>query len=257
MYLFIGKLLDQPLYEPKAALLDSLREIGTRIGPQVNPDTGDLEFVRSPILASAQATVPGLRMEDGSVQYDLRITMENIDNDIKNTYLRGSNIVSPELQEQMAMVGTDQKVEGREKPTLHYVANENYGGDQTYSVILKDGYGKPNLINESYSYDFKRTEAYGDNFAASSYTEALTQLNTDRAKQFWSAYGAMDPALLQSTFDRLEKNRNDRSINGLVTAYNKVSSLLGGTAMSIDPLNEQEVDDFFYMIERITSLGWR
>lgn len=255
--LFIGKLLDQPLYEPKAALLDSLREIGTRIGPQVNPDTGDLEFVRSPILASAQATVPGLRMEDGSVQYDLRITMENIDNDIKNTYLRGSNIVSPELQEQMAMVGTDQKVEGREKPTLHYVANENYGGDQTYSVILKDGYGKPNLINESYSYDFKRTEAYGDNFAASSYTEALTQLNTDRAKQFWSAYGAMDPALLQSTFDRLEKNRNDRSINGLVTAYNKVSSLLGGTAMSIDPLNEQEVDDFFYMIERITSLGWR
>ena len=196
-------------------------------------------------------------MDDGSIQYDLRISTENIDNDIKNTYLRGSNIVSPELQKQMAMIGTDQKVEGREKPTLHYIANENYGGDQTYSVILKDAYGKPHLIDESYTYDFKRTEAYGDGFAVSSYTEALTQLNTDRAKQFWSAYGAMDPALLQSTFDRLEKNRNDRSINGLITAYNKVASFLGGTARSIDPFNEQEVDDFFYMIDRITSLGWR
>jgi len=255
---FMGKLMRFPQMDPKAAMYDTLREVGTRVGPEIDAFSGDLQFVTDPILKYAQSTVPGLTMADGSVKYDLSLTKEDIDSDIKDKYLNIPSIGNPFLQKQMASVGSGVLVDGRlPTPTLHYMANENYGGRPSYTVVLKDSYGRAHVINEAYSYDFRQTAAFGDGLATSSYTEALSQLNTDRAKQFWSARGLMDQSLLNSTFRALERNRNDRSIGVLINAYNKVTGLIGGQPMSEDPLTKEEVDDFFYMIDRVTTLGWR
>jgi len=63
----------------------------------------------------------------------------------------------------------------------------------------------------------------------------------------------MDQSLLQSGFDSLERTRSDRSFSGLMNIFNNTFRSDIGDEL----LTAEEKDEFFYMLDRITSLGWR
>lgn len=245
--LFIGKMLKYPQYVPAEAMRDTIREIGTRVGPQVNAYTGGLEFVTNPILPNAQATVGNAGVTLG---------MDDINRDIKDIFLRTPGLTDPTIAEQIARVDEAPMIGGGiitmdpdrlTNPVLFYVPNESYGATQSYTVLLKTTAGKVIPLLEDYSYDFKRSQAYD------SFLESVDTLRSDRMKNFWSAYGLMDQSLLQSGFDSIERTRSDRSFDGLFNLYNSTFRADIGQ----DPITPQEKDEFFYMLERITSLGWR
>lgn len=244
--LFIGKMLKYPQYVPAEAMRDTIREIGTRVGPQVNAYTGDLEFVTNPILPNAQATVGNAGITLG---------MDDINRDIKDMFLKTPGIINPKIAEQIARVDEAPMVGGGllggpsrlGNPSLFYVPNENYGATQSYTVLLKTTSGKVIPLLEDYSYDFKRSEAYD------SFLKSVDTLKSDRMKNFWSAYGLMDQSLLQSGFDSIESTRSDRSFDALFNLYNSTFRADIGQ----DPISPEEKDEFFYMLDRITSLGWR
>ena len=48
----------------------------------------------------------------------------------------------------------DFRANERETPTMHFVANETFGAEQTYSVYMRDGYGRGTLLLDNYRYDF-------------------------------------------------------------------------------------------------------
>lgn len=241
--IFLGKMLKYPMYNPVEAMRDTIREIGTRVGAQQNAYTGELEFVTNPILPRAQSTVGNAGITLG---------MDDIDRDVKDLFLGNPGMIDPKIAEQLARVGEAPKI-GTGDPTrilntaLHYLPNENYGGPQTYTVVLRTTAGKAIPLLENYSYDFKRSEGY------QSFLQSVDSLKSDRMKNFWSAYGLMDQGLLQSGFDSLERTRDDRSFDSLINLYN--STFRGN--LGDDPITPEEKDEFFYMIDRITTLGWR
>tara|TARA_R100000479_G_scaffold103527_1_gene51678 strand:- start:288 stop:1112 length:825 start_codon:yes stop_codon:yes gene_type:complete len=244
--LFIGKMLKYPQYVPAEAMRDTIRQIGTRVGPQVNAYTGGLEFVTNPILPNAQATVGNA---------GVTLSMDNINRDIKDMFLKTPGLIDPKIAEQIARVDEAPMVGGGllggpsrlGNPSLFYVPNENYGATQSYTVLLKTTSGKVIPLLEDYSYDFKRSEAYD------SFLKSVDALQSDRMKNFWSAYGLMDQSLLQSGFDSIERTRSDRSFDALFNLYNNTFRADIGQ----DPISPEEKDEFFYMLDRITSLGWR
>ena len=242
--LFLGKMLKYPQYDPVKAMRDTIREIGTRVGAQQNAYTGELEFVTNPILPRAQATTGNAGVTLG---------MNDINQDIKDIFSSTPGLIAPNILEQLMRVDEAPRVSDIGFPdkymdtALHYVPNEVYGGTQTYKVILRTSYGQAIPLLDNYSFDFKRTQGY------ESFLSAVDTLKSDRLKNFWSAYGAMDQSLLQSGFDSLERTRSDRSFSSLLNIFNSTFRANIGD----DPLSGEEKDEFFYMIDRITSLGWR
>lgn len=246
-------LMKYPQAEPVQTMRDVLGQIGKRMGVQENPETGALEFVQDPILKQAQATVG---------QAGITLIPADIDNHIKDIFL----IDNPDLlkgmgsrvREELALVGTPSGIVpgGRPAPTLHYIANENYGATPSYTVVMKDSYGKLHTLSDQYTYDFKQTKAFGINLGQSAYSQALTALETDRAKKFWSAVGIMDQSILNSTFRRIESGRKDVSLQGLVDLYNTVFGGYRMNYMDEKPLTEQETKEFLGMIDIWRQIGW-
>lgn len=242
--IFLGKVLGYKQYDPVKAMRDTLRDIGKRVGAQQNAYTGGLEFVTNPILPRAQATTGNAGATLG---------MNNINQDIKDIFSNSPGLIAPNILEQLMRVDEAPRVSDIGFPdkymdtALHYVPNEVYGGTQTYKVILRTSYGQAIPLLDNYSFDFKRTEGY------KSFLSAVETLKSDRLKNFWSAYGAMDQSLLQSGFDSLERNRSDRSFSSLLNIFNSTFRADIGD----EALTKEEKDEFFYMIDRITSLGWR
>lgn len=242
--IFLGKVLKYQQYDPVKAMRDTIRDIGKRVGAQQNAYTGGLEFVTNPILPRAQATTGNAGITLG---------MNDINQDIKDIFSSTPGLIAPNILEQLMRVDEAPRVSDLGFPdkymdtALHYVPNEVYGGTQTYKVILRTSYGQAIPLLDNYSFDFKRTQGY------ESFLSAVDTLKSDRLKNFWSAYGAMDQSLLQSGFDSLERTRSDRSFSSLLNIFNSTFRANIGD----EPLTGEEKDEFFYMIERITSLGWR
>lgn len=247
--MFNNTMMKHPMAVPTEVVRDVLGQIGKRVGFQKNPDTGELELRKDPILRVAQATT-------GNTGITLKL--EDIDNDIKDKIFANPELFKeiPRLREELANVGKDMVAGGRPGPTLHYLANETYGGEPTYAVVLKDSYGKVHELFPAYSFNFKNTKAFGDGDSQSAYNQALSSLTSERSKRVWSAIGVMDQTMINSVFRQVERRRNDRSLNGLIGIYNQT---FGGYKMNyLDdaPLTETEVNEFMDMIDLWRQLGW-
>ena len=273
--IFYDKISGAIAYEPVAAMQDTIRQIGRRIGVQKNAYTGELEFVQDPILKLAQATVPVVKDTPVVV-----LGQSNIEFDVRDRIINSfPDALSADQAKLKNMLESLNSAAMEDKTTMHFYANDNYGGNTTYSVYLRDAYGKMNLLSDTYTYDFKSSTAYKE-----TYLEVEKELKTDKAKQFWSLEGLMDKSLVQSTFEAKERARNDNSLNGIVNAWNSFNdatafSLRSGVSgtvtaketggyfgraeegdtevWSVDTLTQEEKNDFFYLIDRMTTLGWR
>lgn len=250
--LFVAKMLGPGNYTPAEAIRDTIREVGTRLTPQYNPSTDKLEFVSNSIIKEAQSTVGAT---------GIILDMNDINRDIKDKFLAEGNPygMSDYIIDELKKIN----VEGRlyvdqrnlEGPSLQYIANEVYGGKQTYTVILNTGDGKVEELLPAYRFDFAQTQGY------ESFQQAVETLKSDRMKAFWGKFPFLDPNLVQPTFDALEKTRDDRSLNTLFEVYDKyIAGSRSNQLLStdpIEPLNRDEIKEFYYMLERISTLGWR
>ena len=154
----------------------------------------------------------------------------------------------------LGLVGSDSQLA---KSHLHYRANDNFGGPQTYTVTMVDRDGRPFIISDSYSYDFKHSSKNEN------YKKAVNGLSTNRMKNFWSLGGLLDRQILQGSFDAYERTQNDRS---LVPIINGIKNILYNTSPGAppefieqfgSPLTKKETDEFMYMLESFYGLGWK
>ena len=208
-------------------------------------------MIKDPILKHAQSTVPINKINGKPVA---SINMSTITNEVRDRFLDENSFISSELKKSLLDMGSgtiDFRANERETPTMHFVANETFGAEQTYSVYMRDGYGRGTLLLDNYRYDFKNSKAYKE-----SYLPTINALNTEKAKQVWSMWGLLDPALVQASFDSFEKTRNDKSLIPLINAYNKLRSNIGSP--SDDSLiTTEERNDFFKILDTVTSLGFK
>lgn len=256
--LFFNHMLKAKDARPETVMRDVIRRIGTRVGVEQNPETGRLEFVQNPIVKQAQGTVPAVQFGAPGVvgRPVVQLSRDDINRDVVDRFLNGNVLLSQDLITNLQNIGTGkgQIIDGQfiGGSSLHYYPNEYFGGGkQTYSVFLKDGFGKMTPLLNDYSYDFKQSQAY------ESFKQAASELETDRAKKIWGVWGLLDQSLVQSGFDSIERNRHDESLLPLVNAYNKFATTLGIPMMSDEPLTKQEIADFGRAIDRITSFGYR
>ena len=250
--MFVAKMLGPGDYTPAEAVRDTLREIGTRLTPQYNPSNDKLELVSNSIIRDAQSTVGAT---------GIVLDMNDVNRDIKNKFLADGNPYNiPEsMIEELEKIDVAGRLYVNARimtgPVLMYVPNEVYGGKQTYSVHIRTSAGKMEELLPAYRYDFQQTIGY------ESFQQAVDTLKSDKMKAFWGKFPFLDPNLVQPTFDALEKTRDDRTLNGLFSAYDKyIAGSRSNQLLStdpIEPLNRDEIQEFYYMLERISSLGWR
>jgi len=252
--LYYSRLIESRGVGDKTEIMrDVMITMGKRFGYEQNPDTGKINLVERPILTYAQATVPVTKF-GSDTKPNIQLSQENIDNDVVNKALATSQFMSPEMAEGLRQVGN--KGNGYESH-LHYRANDNYGGPQTYTVTMVDHYGRPFVISDSYSYDFNHSSQN------ESYQKAVNALKTDKMKQIWSMMGLMDRNILQSSFESFERTKNDRSLTPIINGIQDIIYNTSPTAPPEfiqqfgEPLTDDERAEFFYMIENFFSLGWR
>jgi len=72
-------------------------------------------------------------------------------------------------------------------------------------------------------------------------------------------YGLMDKGLVQSTFEAMERSRTDSSLDGLINAWNAFSRVTNPSEnpWSVGTISQEEKEEFFYIVDRLTTLGWR
>lgn len=255
MNIFYDKVSSVSAGTPVTHMQDTIRQLGKRLGVQKNPSTGQLEFVKHPILKLAQSTVP-----TAAGQPVVSLSYKDIQNDVRdrivNSFEERFDLLNPptKSQEYMYQMLRDVGIEKLDGTTMHFQANESFGGEPSYSVYVQDKYGRAHLVSNSYTYDFKDSKAYKE-----TYKEVISELKTDKAKQFWSMYGLMDKGLVQSTFEAMERNRTDSSLDGLVNAWNAFSRVTNPSAnpWSASQISQEEKEEFFYIVDRLTTLGWR
>ena len=257
--LFFNHMLKAKDARPETIMRDVIRRIGTRVGVETNPETGRLEFVQNPIVKQAQATVPAVQFgAPGAVGRPVvQLSRDDINRDVVDRLLGSNALLNQDLIENLQNIGTGLlQDKGYRKlvsaSTLFYYPNEYYGGGkQTYSVFLKDGFGKMTPLINDYSYDFKQSRGY------ESFQKAASELETDRAKKIWSVWGLLDQSLVQNGFERIEDGRSDMSLLPLVNAYNTFAETLGIPRMSDEPLTKDEIAEFNEMITRVTTFGYK
>ena len=69
------------------------------------------------------------------------INMNTITNDVRDLFLNENSAISSELRKSLMDMGSgtiDFRANERETPTMHFVANETFGAEQTYSVYIRD-----------------------------------------------------------------------------------------------------------------------
>lgn len=255
--MFNNTMMRFPMAKPEEVVRDVLGQVGKRIGIEKNPDTGLPEFKQDPILRNAQATAGAS---------GINLTQEDIDNHVKDLIFIDNpdmfNAPNMRIREELALVGTPSGIVpgGRPAPTLHYLSNETYGGKPSYTVVLKDSYGKVHELFSSFSYDFKQTKAYGMDSGKSAFDQAVSSLESSKVKRFWSAVGIMDQTQINSTFREIERARNDKSLNGLANGLVKMYNYTFGGynlhKLDENPLTQQEVKEFVEMIDVWRQLGW-
>jgi hypothetical protein len=245
---------------PKQAMRQAMLKLGKRFGFQKNTVTGEIELIERPIMHYAQASVPTRRTLSGRKVPVAILTEPMVREDVVRKWLGSDTpnvprLADPELDKRVKAALDPENGYGSD---INFYANDNFGGKQTYKVVLTDHYENPTVLYEEYSFDWN-TSVHSKRFK-----QVLENIQTDRMKRFWSSYGLLDQSLINSGL----KGYNSRAIqaSGLQDIVSNLDYLRlltspGATPEFLDslgkPFTTQELEDFYYIFDQIGSLGYR
>ena len=239
----------------ESALLGAMQSLGKRFGWEEDKRTNQIYLVERPIIHYAQATVPGRRLNDGTIIPNVQINQEMIVQDVARKFLASGPegaFRNPTLDEAVRLA-LDPSNSGASNISFH--ANMGFGGEPTYTVIVTDQYDHATVIAKDYTYNF------GTSVQNEFYQKAMDSIQTSKIKEFWSAYGLFDQSLIQSVFENYNHNGNDMSLNPMIKAFNelRLSTSPGASPEFLkslgEPLKPEEVTDLIRLWNNIISWG--
>ena len=239
----------------ESALLGAMQSLGKRFGWEEDKRTNQIYLVERPIIHYAQATVPGRRLNDGTIIPNVQINQEMIVQDVARKFLASGPegaFRNPTLDEAVRLA-LDPSNSGASNISFH--ANMGFGGEPTYTVIVTDQYDHATVIAKDYTYNF------GTSVQNEFYQKAMDSIQTSKIKEFWSAYGLFDQSLIQGVFENYNHNGNDMSLNPIIKAFNelRLSTSPGASPEFLkslgEPLKPEEVTDLIRLWNSIISWG--
>ena len=204
---------------PVAILMSAMQSVGKRFGYEEDTATGQIYLVERPILHFAQATVPGRTLNDGTVLPSVQLDQSMIVEDVVKKYLTSGPegaLRNPRVDEAVRRA-LDENNLYKSDVTFH--PNTNFGGVQTYTVIVTDFNGQPTTIANNYSYDFN-TSVQNPYFE-----KVMETMKTSRVKEFYSVFGLMDTHRIQAAFENYHATGSDMSLFPLIQSLNEVRLL--------------------------------
>jgi len=205
--------------DPVAILMSAMQSVGKRFGYEEDTATGQIYLVERPILHFAQATVPGRTLNDGTVLPSVQLDQSMIVEDVVKKYLTSGPegaLRNPRVDEAVRRA-LDENNLYKSDVTFH--PNTNFGGVQTYTVIVTDFNGQPTTIANNYSYDFN-TSVQNPYFE-----KVMETMKTSRVKEFYSVFGLMDTHRIQAAFENYHATGSDMSLFPLIQSLNEVRLL--------------------------------
>lgn len=249
------------IYEHKLNLpaKDTMRSVfasfGTRYGFEKDPETGEVNYVRNPILRNAQATVPPIEKGKHRGRPIFEVNMSMIEQDFAYR-MNGvgesvPGLLPGEYQRDMRdlMLPEDNIYKARVRFVANEVAAE--GNIPTYSVYLTDRYGVTKLYSPSYSFQYATSHMSQD------YEKAVSHIKSNTVKNIMRIGNAFDPLLIQAQVNKYAASRNLNDLYPIIDFVNKITSATAGTGFDLSGyrLTDQDGDDFITMRELFYSLG--
>ena len=241
--------------DPVEIMRSAMQSIGKRFGYEEDTATGQIYLVERPILHFAQSTVPGRTLNDGTVIPSVQLDQSMIVEDVVKKYLQPS----PEGAFRNATVDEAVRRALDEnnlfKSDVSFHPNSNFGGVQTYTVIVTDHNGIPYTIANNYSYDFN-TSVQNPYFQ-----KVMDTMKSSKVKEFYSVFGLMDTHRIQAAFDNYHATGSDMSLFPLIQSFNEVRLLTspGASPEYIQSLGEpwkyEEIQELMRVWNNLIAWG--
>lgn len=249
------------IYEHKLNMpkKDTMRSVfadfGTRYGFEKDSETGDIFYVKNPIIRNAQSTIPPVEKGKFRGKPIFRVNMKMIEQDFI-TRMTGAANADPKLlpsqyqQDFRDVLAPDDNMHAAK---LTFVANEvaAEGNIPSYSVYLKDRFGVTKLYSKSYRFDYKTSTLSED------YERAHEAIRSQPVKRFMRIANAFDPMLVQQQMNKYAASRDSNDLTPLFDLVNGITSVTSGTAFDISDfrLDDEDGADLMNFFQYYTSLG--
>lgn len=240
---------------PVEIMRSAMQSIGKRFGYEEDTATGQIYLVERPILHFAQATVPGRTLNDGTVIPSVQLSQSMIVEDVVKKYLQSGpeGALRNEVVDEAVRMALDPNNLNASDVTFH--PNSNFGGVQTYTVIVTDHNGIPYTIANNYSYDFN-TSIQNPYFQ-----KVMDTMKSSKVKEFYSVFGLMDTHRIQAAFENYHQTGSDMSLFPLIQSLNEVRLLTspGASPEYIKSLGEpwkyEEVQELMRVWNNLIAWG--
>lgn len=267
------------------AMLETFQVIGKRFGFEATSDGTGIRFVRTPVLAAFQATIP-LRTDMTAVERGLNKFGYGPDIDESGSIINPDDPVVTANQRMVEVVWRDswlarnqglvntteyQEVTEIGDPVflgleaggrqiagsrLSFHANDNFGStnQQTYQVVMTNAQGQSRVMEQAWKPTWTQSKAQ------SALMKVQNEMRTSRIKKLANVGGFFTGAILQGAFENRMEAESDFVFKRLFEAGQEIYFFTGlGSGDDLDleqnPLTPEEVVDLRTWLSTINSLG--
>ncbi len=197
---------------------------GTRYGFEKDPETDQVLYVKNPILAHAQATIPNQEKGTFRGKPIFKINRDMLIQDF--AYRMGGvgeavpKLLPANFQQDMRdlMLPEDNLY----KANIRFIANEvaAEGNIPTYSVYLTDRHGVTKMYSNSYRFEYATSHLSDD------FDKAMSEIKNGNEKQIMRIGNAFDPMLVQAQLNKYAKSRNKNDLYPLIDLVNTITGAI-------------------------------
>ena len=240
---------------PKDTMRSVFASFRTRYGFEKDPETDQVLYVKNPILAHAQATIPNQEKGTFRGKPIFKINRDMLIQDF--AYRMGGvgeavpKLLPANFQQDMRdlMLPEDNLY----KANIRFIANEvaAEGNIPTYSVYLTDRHGVTKMYSNSYRFEYATSHLSDD------FDKAMSEVKNGTVKQIMRIGNAFDPMLVQAQLNKYAKSRNKNDLYPLIDLVNTITGATAGTGFDISDFrfSDEDADDLINLRESFYSLG--
>lgn len=241
--------------KPKDTMRSVFASFGTRYGFEKDPETGQVLYVKNPILAHAQATIPNQEKGTFRGKPIFKINRDMLVQDFAYR-MGGVGEAVPKLlpaNHQQDMRDLMLPEDNLYKANIRFIANEvaAEGNIPTYSVYLTDRHNVTKMYSNSYRFEYATSHLSDD------YDKAMSEVKNGTVKQILRIGNAFDPMLVQAQLNKYAKSRNKNDLYPLIDLVNTITGATAGTGFDISDFrfSDEDGDDLINLRESFYSLG--